>query len=82
MLCNVQTSMLTQPTATLDMTSPATSDLHISKFKKTTENAASDSFRSNFSGAAFCLPQQLLGILLLDVITFYPLPASMVLTCN
>ena len=33
--------------------------------RKTAENAASDSFGSNFSGAAFCLPQQLVSLLLL-----------------
>ena len=31
--------------------------------KKTVENAASDGFGSTFSGAAFCLPHQLVGIL-------------------
>ena len=32
--------------------------------RKTAENAASDGFGSNFSGAAFCLPHQLVGFLL------------------
>ena len=32
--------------------------------RKTSENAASDDFWSNFSGAAFCLSHQLVGILL------------------
>ena len=31
--------------------------------RKTAENAASDSFRSQFSGVAFCLPHQLMDIL-------------------
>ena len=31
--------------------------------RQTAENAASDGFGSNFSGAAFCLPHQLVGIL-------------------
>ena len=33
---------------------------------KPAENAASDDFGSNFSGAAFCLPHQLVGILLMS----------------
>ena len=33
-------------------------------FRKTAENAASDGFESNSSGAAFCLPHQLVGVLL------------------
>ena len=33
--------------------------------RKTVENAASYDFLSNFSGVAFCLPHQLVGILLL-----------------
>ena len=37
------------------------------KVRKTVDNAASDGFRSNFSGAAFCLPHQLVGILLFVV---------------
>ena len=31
--------------------------------RKTAENAASDDFASNFSGAAFCQPYQMEGIL-------------------
>ena len=34
--------------------------------RKTTENAVSDGVRSNFRGAAFCLPHQLEGILLIS----------------
>ena len=34
------------------------------KVRKTAENATSDGFGSYFSGAAFCLPYQLVGILL------------------
>ena len=45
------------------MMSPANSDLHLSKLKKMAENAASDGFQSNFSGTAFCLPHQVVGIL-------------------
>ena len=38
----------------VDMTSPATSDRHaFTEVRKTAENAASDGFGSNFSGAAF-----------------------------
>ena len=33
--------------------------------RKTVENAASDGFGSNVSGAAFCLPHQLVRFLLL-----------------
>ena len=32
--------------------------------RKTAENAASDGFWSNFSAAAFCAPNQLVGVLL------------------
>ena len=35
-----------------------------SEILKTAKNAASDGFGSNFSGAAFYLPSQLVGILL------------------
>ena len=34
------------------------------KIRKTAENAACDGFGSKFSGAAFCLPHQLVGFLL------------------
>ena len=50
-------------TATLEMTSPATSSRHLSKFEKMTGNAASDGFGSNFIGAAFYLAQPLGGLL-------------------
>ena len=43
-------------TAKPDMTSPAASDRHLSKFEKTAENSASGGFESNFSSAAFCQP--------------------------
>ena len=33
------------------------------EFRKTADNAASDGFGLNFSGAAFCLPHHLVGIL-------------------
>ena len=36
---------------------------HLWKFEKTVQNAASDGFGSNFSGAAFCLPHQLVSFL-------------------
>ena len=42
-------------TATSDITPSATSGRHLSKFEKTTGNAASGGFESNFSGVAFCL---------------------------
>ena len=42
---------------------PATSDRHLSKYEKTTDNAASDGFVSNFSGAAFCLAPPIDGLL-------------------
>jgi hypothetical protein len=32
--------------------------------KRSVQNAASDGFGSNFSGAPFCLPHQLVGFLL------------------
>ena len=38
---------------------------------KTAENAVSDGFRSNFSGAAFCLPYQLVGTLFLFLLLSY-----------
>ena len=44
-------------------TSPAASGWRLSKFQKTSENAAFDSVRSNFSVAAFGLPHQLVGFL-------------------
>ena len=47
------------------MTSSATSGRHLSKFKKNGRNAASDGLGSNLSGLAFCLPHQLVGVLLL-----------------
>ena len=50
-----------------DMTSPATT-IAIIEVWKTAENAASDSFGSNFSGAAFCLPYQMVGILFIVII--------------
>ena len=40
------------------------------------ENTASDGFRSNFRGAAFCLPHQLVGILLLYGIDFRQIKAK------
>ena len=46
------------------MTSSVTSGRHLLMLKKADENAASYGFGSNFSGAAFCLPHQLVGILL------------------
>ena len=50
--------------ATPDMTSPATSDRQI-EVRKTAKNAASGGcFVSNFSGVEFCLPHQLVGILI------------------
>ena len=48
------------------MASPAaTSGRYLSKFEKTAEYAAFDGFRSNFSGAAFCLAQPIGEILAL-----------------
>ena len=52
-------------------TSPAASGWRLSKFQKTSENAAFDSFGSNFRGVAFCLPHRLAGFLL--VIIWMPL---------
>ena len=36
--------------------------------QKTAENADSDGFGSNFSGAALCLPHRLVGILFVNII--------------
>ena len=58
-----KTSTPTYSTATLDRTSPATSDRHLPKFEKAAKNAACAGFGSNFSDAAFCLPHELVGIL-------------------
>ena len=55
-----RTSRPTYYTAASDMTPPAASVRQLSKFKKA-ENAASDGFGSNFSGAAFGLANQLVG---------------------
>ena len=57
------TSTPTKPSEKSDMTSPATPGQHLSKFEKPAENAASEGFRSNFSGTAFCLPHQVVGFL-------------------
>ena len=46
------------------MTSPATFVRYLSAFEETAENAASDSFGSNFSGAAFGLTQPIGGLLI------------------
>ena len=56
-------SMPTESTETLDTTSSDTSGWYLSKFQKTAEHAGNG---SNFSGAAFFLPHQLVGVL------FYP----------
>ena len=48
-------SMPTQSVDTTDSTTSATSGRHLWKFEKTVENAASDGFGSNLSGATFCL---------------------------
>ena len=45
---------------TLDMT-------EVIDVRKGAENDTSDGFGSNFSGAAFCLPHQMVGILLSDL---------------
>ena len=61
----VRISMQIYSTATSDMTSSATSGMHLLKFEtKMIENAASHGFVSNFSGATFCPPHQLVGPLL------------------
>ena len=43
------------------------SDRDLWMFEKTAQNAPSDGVGSNFSGAAFCLPHQLVGFLLTDI---------------
>ena len=53
------TSIPTYSIVTPDMTSPATSDRHLSTFVKTAEDAASYGLVSNFISATFCLPYQL-----------------------
>ena len=54
------------------MTSPAFSGQHLSKFeKKTAENAASDGLGSNFSGVAYCLSHELVGVLLIFLTRFH-----------
>ena len=56
--------MPNQSTATPDMTSPATSGWHLTKFrKKMAENAASDGRGLNFSVSTFCLAQPIGGLL-------------------
>ena len=64
--------MPTKSTATLDMMTSAASGRQLSEFgKKTAKNAAADSFGSNFSGVAFCLPHQFVGFLLFYAYTEY-----------
>ena len=62
------TSTPTQSTALPDMTSPATSGRHLSKFEKPAENAAFHGFESNFSGV---LPAPPIGGLLVSVLLYY-----------
>ena len=50
-----RTSTAAYSAATLEITWPTTSGRELSR-KKYVENAVSDGFQSNFSGAAFCLP--------------------------
>ena len=59
-----QTSMPTHSTATPDRASPAPFGRHLSTFAKNApaENAASDDFDPNFTGAAFFLAQPIGGI--------------------
>ena len=47
----IPTYIPTHSTGTLTMLSPATSSQHVTKFEKPAENAASDGFGLNFSGA-------------------------------
>ena len=61
-----RTPMPTESTGTRDMPSSINSGRDLSKFYKTVKNAAFDGFESNFNGAAFCLPRQLVGVLLLS----------------
>ena len=39
--------------------------------RKTAENAASDGFGSNLSGTAFCLPHQMVGFLLINLLLHF-----------
>ena len=61
-----RTSMPAWSTVIANMTAPAASGPHFSQFaKKTAENATSNSFGWNYSGAAFCQAKQIGGFLVL-----------------
>ena len=63
------------------MTSPAASDRHLSKFEKRPKmSPPTAGFESNFSGAAFCLPHQMVGILFLYFICAFPCVSICVLS--
>ena len=57
---STRTFMQTNSMTILDMTSPVNSGWNLAKLEKSAENAASDGFGSNFSGAAaFCMAQSI-----------------------
>ena len=70
------TSIPTNSIVIPDMTSLAPFGRHLSKFDKTAENAASDGFLSNFSGAVCCLTQIIGGLLVRYLVKFYAVTNS------
>ena len=51
---------------------------HLWKFEKTVHNVASYCFGSNYSGAAFCLPHQLVAFLFKTILPNFRLPCRVV----